>query len=582
MKNIFVLIAASCIAAVFIHAIDIPLKKKYPDDAEQKAIAYKKKYAFSCTPDIAAINFNDSANIVPLLQGWGKYRMPVTVSNDSAFVYFQQGINMYYGFHIIEALASFNKAVNFDAHFAMGYWGKALAYGPNINDLGYAASPEALVAVKKADSLKGNCTPVEKALINAMQVRYSADSTQTRDHLNQLYADAMKKVHADFSESGDAAALYADALMVQHPWDLYDRLYKPKPWTPAIVHILENLVQQFPDHPGASHYYIHAIEGSEHPEKGLKVANRLGDMMPGVAHLVHMPSHIFIRSGYYNKGVVVNDSAVKSYYSYLAQYAPVADNAPLYLMHNLHMAATCANMDCRYADALGLSNQTRNSFDTAWLDAGGYLGVYIQYAYITPYLTQIRFGKWDDILQVPAIPASRVYANIMWHYGRGLAFARKHQFDNAAIELQGMRDSMGAAQLKESPPAFNPGIASVNVAEKILQGVIAEEKNNLAEAETFLRKGVDNETGMLYNEPRDWPHPARQYLASVLLKQKKYAESEKMYKEDLVINPNNAWSLTGLKEALIAQGKTKEAMKTQDLAKQALIRSDTRIVKSVF
>ncbi len=288
---------------------------------------YKKQYALGCSPNLSAINFNDSANIIPLLEGWGKHRMPVTVTNDSAGIYFQQGINMYYGFHIIEALASFEKAVQFDKGFAMGHWGRALAYGPNINDFGYAASPEALDAVQKAIEMSGNCTPVEKALIIAMQTRYSADTTQSREYLNQQYADAMKKVHDSFPQSADAAALYADALMVQHPWDLYDRHYKPRPWTPQIVRVLEQLTEQFPDHPGAGHYYIHAIEGSEHPERGLTVANRLGEMMPGLAHLVHMPSHIYIRSGYYNKGVEVNEKAVKGYYQYLSQYPPVVNNA---------------------------------------------------------------------------------------------------------------------------------------------------------------------------------------------------------------------------------------------------------------
>ncbi|MEJ7681078.1 MAG: hypothetical protein WKG06_25140 [Segetibacter sp.] len=172
--------------------------------------------------------------------------------------------------------------------------GKALAYGPNINDLGYSASPEALASIQKAKELDVNCTPVEKALIAAMQIRYSPDTSRSREYLNQLYADAMKKVHSDFLNSADAAALYADALMVQHPWDLYDRSYNPKPWTPEIVSVLEQLITQFPENPGASHYYIHAIEGSKHPERALQVANRLGSFMPGVAHLVHMPSsHIY-------------------------------------------------------------------------------------------------------------------------------------------------------------------------------------------------------------------------------------------------------------------------------------------------
>ena len=228
MRNYIILVLTAFIGSSVLYLYRAP---GAPDAYQNPETiqSYKKQYALGCSPNLSNINFNDSANIIPLLKGWGKHRMPVTVTNDSANIYFQQGINMYYGFHIIEALASFEKAVQFDEHFAMAHWGKALAYGPNINDFGYAASPEALAAVQRATELCGNCTPVEKALIMAMQTRYSTDTTQTREYLNQLYAGAMKKVHETFPHSADAAALYADALMVQHPWDLYDRLYKPKP-----------------------------------------------------------------------------------------------------------------------------------------------------------------------------------------------------------------------------------------------------------------------------------------------------------------------------------------------------------------
>lgn len=581
MKTIFILFLASFISAVFIHWVSSP-KLIYSYDASQKTIANKKQRAFGCAPDLTLIDFDDSLNFIPLLDGWGKYRMPVTVTNDSAGIYFQQGINMYYGFHIIEALASFEKAIKFDDDFAMGYWGKALAYGPNINDVGYSASPQALAAIKKAKELCSNCSPVEKALIDAMQVRYSSDTTQTREFLNKLYADAMKKVHTGFPNSADAAALYADALMVQHPWDLYDRFYNPKPWTPEIVRVLEKLVKKFPYNPGASHYYIHAIEGSKQPQKGLAVASRLGGMMPGLAHLVHMPSHIYIRSGYYKKGIDVNEAAVKDYYNYLSKYPVTANSSFLYLTHNLHMRAACAGMGGEYAEALKFSNETKNSVDSASLDMGGYFGMYLQYLHMTPLFTQIRFGKWDELLEAPPIPPARVYANSMWHYGRGVAFARKHQFNKANIELQKMRDSVNSPQLQEHPSAFNPGTAAVQVAEKILQGVIAEEKNQVSHAVTFLKEAADKEDGMLYNEPKDWLLPARQYLGHALLKAKQYAEAEKVYKKDLEINPNNAWSLTGLAEALAKQGKKKMAMEVKHKAASALEGSDVQINGSVF
>ncbi len=581
MKKILILTVVSFICAAAIR-LNTRRDSTYSYQSREKITAYKNKFGFGCSPNLALLDLNDSANMVPLLEGWGNYRMPVTVTNDSAEIYFQQGINMYYGFHIIEALASFDKAAKFDRNFAMAHWGKALSYGPNINDLGYIASPDALESIQKASNLSSNCTPVEKALISAMSTRYSSDSTQTRESLNQLYADAMKKVHVEFPLSADAAALYVDALMVQHPWDLYDRLYKPKPWTPEIVQVLEKLVKQFPANPGANHYYIHAIEGSENPEKGLKIADRLGSMMPGLAHLVHMPSHIYIRSGYYSKGVAVNELAVKGYTNYLSAYPAVANNNFLYIVHNLHMQSACASMDCRYADALKSADETKNSFDSTWLDAGGFFGVYSQYMHLTPYFTKIRFGKWDDILNVSVPPSSHIYSNIMWHYGQGLAFARKHQFDKATTELKKMRDSMQVSQLSESPTAFNPGIAPIRIAEKILQGIIAEEKNQFSQSVILLKQAVRNEDGMLYNEPRDWPHPARQYLGNSLLKAGRFLEAEKIFKEDLKINPNNAWSLTGLAKALAKQHKRKEEWKVRQLAKKALARSDVQITNSVF
>lgn len=550
--------------------------------AINKAAEKKQLFRIACAPNLEAIDFSDEQNEIPLLSGWGDYRMPVTVSNDSSRIYFEQGINMYYGFHIIEAIASFQKAIKFDSSFAMAYWGKALAYGPNINDLGYSASPDALIAVEKAKALCNNCSSVEKALINAIAVRYSADTTQSREKLNQSYADAMKSVHAQYPASADAASLYADALMVQHPWDLYDNRGKPKPWTPAIVNVLGGLIKEFPNHPGANHYYIHAIEGSDHPQDGIAVADRLGKFMPGVAHLVHMPSHIYIRSGFYDKGIAVNKEAVASYKNYLQQF-PVVKNADyLYIVHNLHMEAICANMDVRYADAIRISNECHNSFDSGYLDAGGYLGTYSQYVFMTPYLTMIRFGRWNDILNSPAQPKSHIYANFLWHYARGVAFARTELPDAAKLELDSMLQDMNDPQLQESPPAFNAPIAVAAVAENILEGMIAEEKNDLATAISVYKDAVKQEDNLLYNEPKDWVHPVRQYLGDALTKAGRFREAETAFREDLKINPNNAWSLTGLQTVLLLENKKSEGLAVQNQLREALKRADVKISNAVF
>jgi len=579
MKNslIIIVLALGCIAF-----IQLDRSKQEREKIKTAVADYKNRYALGCSPDLSSIDFSDRANTIPLLGGWGSYRMAVTVKDDSANIYFQQGINMYYGFHIIEALASFEKATRFDEHFAMSYWGKALAYGPNINDLGYAASPEALASVKKAMDLYSNCTALEKALIDAMNVRYAADSTQSRDLLNQLYADAMKKVFANFPNSADAGTLYADALMVQHPWDLYDRKYDPRPWTPPIVAVLEKVLKRFPNNPGAAHYYIHAVEGSKHPEKGLIVANRLGAMMPGLSHLVHMPSHIYIRSGHYNKGIEVNQSAVKDYYTYVEKYPLVVNNTFLYLMHNQHMEAACSMMDGQYKNAMKVALALNEKIDSSMLDAGGFFGVASQYIYLTPQFIQLRFGKWDEVLNSPDIPPSRVYAALLLHFARGVAFAGKHQLQDAENELQQLQDAMGHPQLKEAPTAFNQGIAGTMVAEKILQGVIAAEKKEVELSITLLEDAVHKEDGMLYGEPRDWVLPARHYLGSVLLKAKHYKEAEKICREDLSINPKNVWALTGLQQALQKRGKLNEAAVINKYAKKAAARADVNIRNLVF
>ena len=577
MKNVLLFLACF-LSIAFLQSNNYIFQKKSAFDP----VSLKKRYGIGCSPDLASINFRDKANEIPLLDGWGKYRMPVTSTNDSAYIYFQQGINMYYSFHIIEAMASFEKALRFDERFAMGYWGKALAAGPNINDVGYSASPDAIESVRKAKSFYTNVTPVEKALVNAMEVRYSADTSQSRERLNQLYADAMKKVHKDFPNSADAAALYADALMIQHPWDLYDRFYNPKPWTPEIVAVLERLVKRFPENPGANHYYIHAIEGSKTPQKAIEVANRLGVFMPKVSHLVHMPSHIYIRSGQYEKGMAANTNAVNGYYDYASKFPLVSTNTFLYVVHNIHMQAACANLDGQYEQALKFSFDTQKNVDSTWTTDPGYWGMYSQYMYVTPYFTWVRFGKWDEILKAPAIDEAKVFASGMQHWAKGIAYARKQQTDAANNELQKLQALKSHPLLKESPSAFNPGIRAVEVAEQILQGDIAEEKNMPDEAIAHLQDAVGKEDAMLYNEPRDWLLPARHYLGQALIKANRHREAEKIFREDLLINPNNGWSLTGLETALLKQNKTTEAATVKQQSKKALARTDSRIISSVF
>ncbi|WP_008583910.1 tetratricopeptide repeat protein [Niabella soli] len=547
-----------------------------------RSAQHQKRVVLRCAPP----SFNEgsaNASAIPLLKGWGNYRMPVTTANDSARIYFNQGINMYYGFHIIEALASFAKATLFDSSFAMGYWGQALAMGPNINGANYNTPADALIAAQKARALGTHCTPVEKELIASMLQRYTPDPTGGQQQLYQAYATALKKIMTRYPRQTDVRVLYADALMQLHPWDLYTADYQPRPWTPELIDVLEKALKNEPRHPGALHYYIHAVEASTHPERGLMAANQLPALMPGIAHLVHMPSHIYIRTGYYDKGDRVNEAAVKSYYTYAHTFAAVKEASPLYLVHTLHMQAACANMAGRFGDALRIAKECRESFDSSALKQPGFDGVFAQYIYMTPMLTMIRFGKWETILSAPEVPDTYIYASIIAHYGRGMAYARTYQTRMASRELELLRKNLSDPQLTApASPGNNPAIHGAQIAEKILASVIAEEQNDLEQAIVLLEQAVKKEDNMAYSEPKDWALPARQYLGAALLKAKRYGDAQRVYERDLEINPKNGWSLLGLAMAFQKQGQKSGAAKMQQQAAKAFENSDVSISGSVF
>jgi hypothetical protein len=299
---------------------------------------------------------------------------------------------MYYSFHIIEAMASFKKAAKFDENSPMLHWAQALAYGPNINDYGYTASPEALLASGKAIEFSARCTEKEMALIEAQRVRYSYDSSQTRPILNQQYVDKMKEAYEKYPGDADVATLYADAMMLQHPWDLWNIDGTPKPWTPLIREVLEKILAKTHDHPGANHYYIHVMEPSPYAAKALPSADRLGKLVPGLSHVVHMPSHIYLRTGSYQKGVDVNVNAVRSYKTSIPLYAPVTGADFLYIIHNLHMKTNNAMMLGNYKIAKAAALETRESVAADYLSLPAPIGNLAQYIYMSPLFVSIRFG----------------------------------------------------------------------------------------------------------------------------------------------------------------------------------------------
>ena len=277
---------------------------------------------------------------IPPLPGWGNYRWKITTSSDSAQFYFDQGINMYYAFHTLESRASFKKAILFDSTCAMAWYGRALSLGPNINFGNSFRTPAAASeAAQNSEKYATACTPVEKDLIDAIQQRYSTDTSVSLPSLHENYARAMERLSRKYPENVDIITLYADALMIQHPWDLYDPNLQPKSWTPGIRKVLDQALAIIPLHPGANHLRVHLLEGSLHPEDALKNAGVLATLMPGASHMVHMPAHIYIRTGRYRQGIETNDKAVAEYNTYVQLYQPASRAKGFYNYHATHLKA---------------------------------------------------------------------------------------------------------------------------------------------------------------------------------------------------------------------------------------------------
>jgi tetratricopeptide (TPR) repeat protein len=503
-----------------------------------------------CTPDwsVYHITNEEIQDMIPL-PGTGSHIWKINTISDSAQFYFNQGINLYYGFHIPEALPSFKKALSFDSTAAILYWAVALAYGPNINDAVYVASKDALLAVSKAKLFMNNSSPKERDLIEAMESHYSSDSTRERAALNQEYADKMKALYLKYSTDSEIGTLYADALMNLHPWDLWQHDGRPKPWTPELISVLENILKYNPEHPGANHYYIHTLEASPIASKANASAERLGRLAPGLSHMVHMPSHIYIRTGEYGKGVKVNEAAVKNYYSYKRLFPGVANNVFLYDYHNRHMQAACSMNTNDYSRAIKDALDCHNAIDTTLLPEEDPMGNYSQYIYMTPELTMVTFKNWNDILDEPAIGKRYHYGALIQEFAKGMAYANIGKLDNAKSSLAIIESLLLEKDMSDVLAPFNAPVTGGTVAKYILMGTIAEKENHLGHAVYYFRKAAVTEDSLVYQEPRDWLVPARHYLGNVLLKEKKYKEAEKVFLKDLSYQPGNYISTSGLKRA---------------------------------
>jgi tetratricopeptide (TPR) repeat protein len=545
------LLAVILLVSLFFFQFTRPDSTSINRNALQELNTRKQLSSIGCTPDWNKMSIEQLAEEMIPLPGSGKWQWKISTRNDSAQFYFNQGMNLYYAFHIVEAVPSFRKAQQFDPDCAMLYWGEALALGPNINDIGYSASLAAFNAGKKAANLQQS-NNIEKLLIKAMQVRYSEDSTASQKELNELYASAMRGVYAQNSENADVASLLADALMLNHPWDFWTANGTAKEWTPEIVQLLEKILKNAPLHPGANHYYIHTVEASFDPGRAVKSAKRLATIAPMLSHLVHMPSHIYVRTGQFDEAVEVNRNALSAYETYRKLYPAVADRADLYDIHNRHMqVAGAINLE-NYQAALKLAQECRNSFSSEWMSLPIF-GYYIQYVYMSPEMVMVAFGQWNDILNSPELSDSLSYAKLLSCFARGLSFAKKGDSTKASAQLVKIDQLLQDTSLAVPIGPLNAPRSGALVARAILNGAIAESTGDFPTAIIRYQEAVKLEDAMVYNEPKDWILPARHWLGAALLRNKQFDLARSVFEDDLIKNPGNPYS----KKGLIAARKNK-------------------------
>jgi tetratricopeptide (TPR) repeat protein len=486
-----------------------------------------------------------------LFEGLGTYSMPL-MATPEAKAYFDQGLRLTYGFNHDEAARSFAHAAELDPTCAMCFWGVALTLGPNYNvPMLPDRAATAWDALQRAKLLAPSAAPVDQALIAALAARYKGPeplSPAEMQPFNVAYANAMRGVARQFPNDQDVQTLFAESTMDVHPWKLWTLDGKPTEGTEETVRTLESVLLASSTHPGANHYYIHAVEASSHPEKALPSAERLPSLMPGAGHIVHMPAHIFQRVGRYADASAANAKAAEVDKAYLAKTTPPG-YYPMYLGHNYGFLSFSASMEGRQATSLSAARDAMKALPPAMIDMMPGMDFFIA----EPLLAMVRFGRWDDLLAEPQPDPKYPVLSAFWHHGHGMALAAKGRIPEAKAEVEAIAKITAAA-----PPDLQAGQSVAKdvfaLAGKILEARIAtlqKSKNALA----LWAQAVEMGDHLAYSEPDDWFYPVRHYHGAALLNAGKAAEAQAVYLEDLRRHPHNGWALFGVWKSLAAQKK---------------------------
>ena len=510
---------------------------------------------------------------VPLYDDLGDHHYDITTDVADAQRYFDQGLRLYYAFNHQEAIRAFGEAQRLDPDCAMCYWGEALAWGPNINlPMDSAAGVAAYAAVQKALELKDEASERERAFIEALAPCYAESPPADRAALDSAYSRGMKEVAETYPNDVEAAVLYAESEMDLRPWDYWKPDAMPYPGIGEALATLTSVIERNPDHPGACHFYIHAVE-KVYPERAVDCAERLVGLMPGAGHLVHMPGHIYIRVGRYMDAIRMNEHAVHADETYIQDQNPqMGVYTAGYYPHNYDFMAFAATMVGRQTQAVEAARKMSEVVPHEMMTLGQL--VFGQHYSMRALQVYVRFGMWDLFFATPAPPENLHHARAIWHYARGRALAATGDVRGAEAELESVRRAARSPELADKRLEFNAVPHILSIASHVLAGYVAEARGELDEAVDQLREGARLEDDLYYGEPPEWTVPVREELGYVLLEADRPAEAEEVFRQDLDRFPGNGWSLHGLATALRAQGREAEAAVVQSDLEEAWATAD--------
>jgi len=524
--------------------------------------------------------FNLPAAKEPLYDGLGSYSRKVTTNSAEAQRYFDQGLGFLHGFNHRAAIRAFEQAAKLDPECAMAHWGVALACGPHINSMA-VPPPAAELAWKElelAQKNAANASPVERALIDALPKRYANPQPEDRSGLDRAYADAMHEVWKKYPKDTEVGALFAEAMMNLRPWDQWTPDGKPQPGTDEIIATLDAVLKLDPNHPLANHLYIHAVEASPNPERAIEAADRLRSLQPGLAHNVHMPSHIDIRTGQWLKAVETNEKAVEADKQHRKVFGPAKGFLNVYVAHNRAMLAYAAMMTGQRDLAMKHIRAMVAEMPADFLKENA---LQAEANVAMPLEVMVRFGMWDEILVEP-----EKYTEDMWftrafhHAARAVAYAAKGDPANAR-KAQSVFLERAKLVPKEDFLSNNSCEALLAIAIPMVEGEILIAEGKIDGGIEQLRIAIQKEDALKYDEPPGWLIPVRHSLGAVLMKQQRFAEAEQVYRDDLARLPENGWSLLGLAESLRKQKKNvDEVAQTQAKFKKVWAKADLTITTS--